>query len=1375
MKSFFWRIVICVTPVLLACWVTYDAWVNNNFKLGVDLSGGTILIYEMDIRKGEDTGKKSKKKDEEKTAASYFKEKAGELAEALKRRIDPTATYNIIIRPAGTEGRVEIILPTGGGQETAKAEEAWQSMLKKLSKEYNVADLSAPRGNREDVVDRIQSTLFWKNWQEKLFDNEKVWKSLLTKIEERWNQLKLPADPKNKEVTKIDLLAKVPVGKVKELSQEMAKLLQDQTPQVIDSWIKQKAWEELIDQIVAMPELQKSIEKRMKSELKDKTEAEKTKILNAEFDRLKADLKTIPPDRFEELVGRVESNGNVIVQATLETVAPLLGQDTGDDLFPRKELTEFISNHYGPSGKEIRSKIDDAYKEVAGESKDLTVEKVQEIKDLVSKVGSLEFRILANEVDDKQGIEAAKELINNASNKGVADELEQAAIDGQPPPAPRNPDGTLKEFNITLANGDKVKATYSWIELGKQVRKELGLNNDAKFDSKEWKKAVWLQLNAKAGKATQITEPGASTKKDKWLGALFYRRDCKDRNLPDSDRRDKKYEYFVLTRNPIVDETGKFVDEGEPMRITGDYLRNATTDITSGIPRVSFSFDAKGALLFGELTGSNVPRGSGSEAAKAKRHLSIILDGLVMSAPTINSKITSSGQITGNFSRKEVDSLVNILRSGALPATLKPQPVSESTIGALLGADTINSGVTAVGWAFVAVLVFMILYYHFSGIVACIALFANLILTVGFMVAVQATFTLPGLAGLVLMLGMAVDANVLIYERLREERDRGANLALALRNGYERAFPTIIDTHLTSIFTAIVLYAMGNDQLKGFAISLTVGLIISLFTSLYMTRTVFDLALSKGWVKNLSMFRILSNPNINFMSVRYLVFSISVFITIAGMTLFLARTPKDLNIDFKGGTAFSAQLRLDEKYKTVDGKEIAEVVENKAMNVSELRKLFTDERQKELLAVKSVEEVAESDGREYKIVFADGEVYPSVNFANRPVGSTPEEREENVKERASSLPDWSLEMLFPGFATNEPMKEPDESRFFTVRTSEMERELVQTVLDRLLREKTDGKTETLLRKVEMKVNDSGLEDGTRVAKLTFSDYASPIYIKTLLSKEIRREFPIDEINKSAFRFEIIGEGKSKEGRFKELTVRFDDLKDRQVPQVKEALRLAEVAFNQRPQPERLENFDSELAAETRLSAIGAIFASWLAVVLYLWFRFGSWTFGLAAVCCLVHDLCFTLGLIAASYYVQGTVFGNMLMIEDFKIDLTGVAALLTLVGYSVADTIVVFDRVREVRGKNPDLTPKIINDSVNQTLSRTLLTSGTTAVVVLVLYFFGGPGIHLFAFIMVAGIFIGTFSSIYIASPLLLIFGEGKHTDPKVKISKEVHAAEARA
>ena len=208
----------------------------------------------------------------------------------------------------------------------------------------------------------------------------------------------------------------------------------------------------------------------------------------------------------------------------------------------------------------------------------------------------------------------------------------------------------------------------------------------------------------------------------------------------------------------------------------------------------------------------------------------------------------------------------------------------------------------------------------------------------------------------------------------------------------------------------------------------------------------------------------------------------------------------------------------------------------------------------------------------------------------------------------------------------------------------------------------------------------------------------------------------------------------------------------------------------------MENFDKQLAGNTQQRALIAIILSWGAILLYLWFRFGSWTFGAAAVMCLIHDLFFTLGVIAGCHYVYHSLPGvatlPFLQLQDFKIDLPAVAALLTLVGYSVNDTIVVFDRIREVRGKNPALTPQTINDSVNQTLSRTVLASLATWLVVVVLYFFGGEGVHLFAFVMVVGVIVGTYSSIYIASPLLLIFGEGAKAKTPIR-ERELQTTEA--
>jgi preprotein translocase SecF subunit len=215
------------------------------------------------------------------------------------------------------------------------------------------------------------------------------------------------------------------------------------------------------------------------------------------------------------------------------------------------------------------------------------------------------------------------------------------------------------------------------------------------------------------------------------------------------------------------------------------------------------------------------------------------------------------------------------------------------------------------------------------------------------------------------------------------------------------------------------------------------------------------------------------------------------------------------------------------------------------------------------------------------------------------------------------------------------------------------------------------------------------------------------------------------------------------------------------------LKQTKETFDSRPIPERLETFDSQLAAETRSKAFIAIVISWIAIILYLWFRFGNWTFGTAAVLCLIHDLCFTLGAITACHYLAGLPGAHFLGIEDFKIDLAAVAALLTLVGYSVNEIIVNFARIREVRGKSPELTPQMINDSVNQTLSRTMLTSTTVFLVSIVLYAFGGEGIHLFAFVMVMGVMISTYSSIFVASPLLLMFGEGHASKSIVSKRKE--------
>jgi SecD/SecF fusion protein len=964
---------------------------------------------------------------------------------------------------------------------------------------------------------------------------------------------------------------------------------------------------------------------------------------------------------------------------------------------------------------------------------------IAKVRKLIEQVGSLEFRIVANEHDDAPAINATEKMFKDdwteyqkkkqewqqevdqgKTVKAPVNTMEQLALGGDLPPVPEPPANEPWEVK-------GVKARYQWAELSKLQRAEIGKNNsedpaslglvNANEDAKDPSKVsrLWLELQ-KARKTQDVVRYGNN---------LFYSRACTNVNLPEDVRKKKKYEYFILTRI-----TDRVVVDGTRVTISAQ----PGQDSKSLRPSVNFSFNSEGGREFYAMTSRNKPEQDG----RVTRQLAIILNGEVISYPTLQAAISDNGQITGNFDQDYVNEIVKLLRSGALPATLKQKPVSESTVGATLGEDTVKSGTRAVGLSFIAVLIFMAVYYRFAGLVACTALLANLLLTVGFMVAVNATFTLPGLAGLVLMLGMAVDANVLIYERLREERDRGANLQMAIRNAYDRAFPTIIDTHLSSIFTAIVLYAVGNDQLRGFGVSLTAGLIISLFTSLFMTRLFFDIWMKRHWLTNLKMMRLLTRPSIDFMKIRHLMFAATGTLTILGLALFLWRGERGLNVDFVGGTVYGGQLQDD-------------------TDISKLRQIMSEDRQAKMLEVEWVKKDPADPGQSVYLVKYAAEAEPRrIQLALGIEGKTDDEKLENLKKRAAQVPDWSVEQNFLGDSTS------DKSKYFTVRTTEKEPDLVGAEIDRLFRD--DGKS--LLAQTLLSVTQAPGEAYSWELKFTDRSgnerYSTEAFIRTLLEREFRAAIPKDDAVLEPFRLQ--GMGEAKDGRYAEMRLTLSPAAQAiSTLDTKKVLEKVVQEYNQQPQPERLETFDPTLAGETQTRALIAIVASWAAILLYLWFRFGNWTFGAAAVICLIHDLCFTLGAIALCHFVGDTTVGKFLGLQDFKIDFAAVAALLTLIGYSVNDTIVVFDRIREVRGKNPLLTAQTINDSVNQTLSRTVLAATTVFLVVVMLYFFGGDGIHLFAFVMVVGVLVGTYSSIYVASPLLLIFGEGT---PEKRVSR---------
>jgi SecD/SecF fusion protein len=965
----------------------------------------------------------------------------------------------------------------------------------------------------------------------------------------------------------------------------------------------------------------------------------------------------------------------------------------------------------------------------SGEGKEgVNQSEVERIKGLIREVGSLEFRILANDMDDgdREALDAAREFMRKAQeNPGgpEAIELGKNAAAGLPPLFPnRGPN----ESPFVYKNEE---VRYEWVELSKQTRADLGISS---FLPEDRRSGLYHRL-AQARATNEVVVIDGSNEYGRY-STIYYSRPCVNEKIPAAEREAKQFDYFTLSR----------VSEKNRLLVGGDVTITARVDQgRTGEPVVGFTFNSRGGEKFYQITYNNQPESPAGGGVKVVRQLAILLDGKLISSPSLNEPIRSSGIIQGRFERSEVERIVNLLRSGALPATLKPLPVSENTIGPTLGRDTVRSGTLSVVFAFAAVLAFMIVYYRFAGVVATIALFANLILTIGFMLLVNATFTLPGMAGLVLMLGMAVDANVLIYERVREERDRGMNLPTAIRNGYDRALPTIIDTHLSSIFTCLVLYTVGNDQLKGFAVSLTVGLVISLYTSLIMTRLIFDYWQAKNWLTKLRMLRMFSRPNIDFMKYRHLVYSITGALTILGIGLFLYRGERGLNVDFVGGTAYSGRLAPPLK-----------------LDIRQLRDLLSEDRQKTRLKVEAADEVADPTGKTkntYELTYTDGSK-TIIALANPPAGNTPEERRNDLLARASKLPDWSVEQIFAGGSAS------NESDLFTIRTTERERELVETAISRLMVVSEEEKAAMGLEQTELLIKNriSGVSgpDPAGDYLLTFEHPATVSTVKTLFERQFQARMGGDYA--AADVFDVIAIGQGDDGRHREMRLRI--LKDANsgiqnlvaAGQVKDVIDGASAEFGRRPQPERLETFDGTLASEMRSRALYAIVASWMAILLYLWFRFGNWTFGAAAVICLIHDLCFTLGAIALCHYIHDTTLGQLLGLKDFKIDLPAVAALLTLVGYSVNDTIVVFDRIKEVRGKSPVLTTQMINDSVNQTLSRTILASLTTFLVVIVLYMFGGEGVHLFAFVMVVGVIIGTLSSIYVASPLLLLFGEGR-------------------
>jgi SecD/SecF fusion protein len=785
---------------------------------------------------------------------------------------------------------------------------------------------------------------------------------------------------------------------------------------------------------------------------------------------------------------------------------------------------------------------------------------------------------------------------------------------------------------------------------------------------------------------------------------------------------------------------------------------NPATD-EMGRRAIGFNLDARGEILFANITGNNIGK-----------PLCILLDGIAISAPSISERIPGHGIISGSFTQTQVEDMVNKLNAGSLPARLIEQPISVNTIGPSIGADNRDKGIEAGLIGLVAVVACMAIYYCLAGAIADVALLMNMLFVLAIMAGVRATFTLPGIAGIILTIGMSVDANVLVFERIREEQLKGSSLRIAITNGYQRAFRTIFDANLTTFITAAILYWRASEEVRGFAIVLMLGIASSMFTALFVTRVIFDFLSSKRIIKDhLLMLRLIHKPNINWMRSRPIFLFISITLIAGGLAVFFTRNDVENNkydIEFTGGTSVIINLK--------DGVNLTrQEVENR------IHKIGTD-LNNPALAVANVYSIGEA-GNQYEINTTE------TNKINVTVGLTQQNR-QTTDELTAALE--KAQEQFAGKLSNLLVtQDTDNPAQFVMTTSQMNQSLVKEVVMAAFPDAniSEPQVDEVVNKAiltafaeELEVQQNLQPKITSQEKITeelidsypeLIDFLGGVKIecqigraataeeigqrfKDLLFKPDMRDleqYPYTILDPNLMTAEpnqpvdsFVYVSAEPEASFRELS---EDEWTRFIENEKAKVLAATSLETSLP---RVRQFDPSVGREQKTRALIAIVLSLFAIVTYIWIRFGNVRYGIAAITALVHDVCITLGAVSVCTYIAATPIGEKLLIGDFKINLAMIAAFLTLIGYSLNDTIVVFDRIRENRRKVL-LNPQIITDSINQTISRTILTSFTTFIVVLIMYIFGGSGLRGFTFAIGFGIIIGTYSSIAIAAPILLL------------------------
>lgn len=727
-----------------------------------------------------------------------------------------------------------------------------------------------------------------------------------------------------------------------------------------------------------------------------------------------------------------------------------------------------------------------------------------------------------------------------------------------------------------------------------------------------------------------------------------------------------------------------------------------------GRPCIAFEMDPRGGVLLGELTKDHV-----------QEQMAVILDDEVYTAPRLQSAISKSGQITGDFDQRERQYVIRTLAAGSLQAKLSPEPMSVSVLGPDMGFDNLRLGLKAGLYSFVVCAGFLICYYFTCGGIAFLGLLVNCLLLLGAMALNRAAFTLPGIAGVILTFAMAVDSNVLVFERMREEiTGRGADLRTAVRLGYSKAMSAIVDGNLTNLIVCLVLGFVGTPEIKGFAITMGIGVLTTLFAQLTFTRLIFDIMIEKlGWRKT-SMLPMAVPAvqraftlNVDWMKYRGIFYTVFLGLIGLAVTMIVTRGSKMLDTEFVGGTAVTLRTGADQAGKphSLKRQDVADRLNKAAENHPDLAPL----RNADVQVVNPEADGVTSHTFTIKTSLTDSksisgalsEVFGDV------VDARPRLRFEKV-DAATPRESPTYPILSPvlGQSIDRPGIRNSVQDYIGGLAIVIENLQPPQPLN-VLRERLDQTRDepefaaTLGRTHDLVVID-GAEDQVKSAVLLVRD---------------------ENINYFS------GEG-----------IWTSDLRDIEWNAVVQAMGESTTFLN-------AQTIGPAVADQFTAQAIVALALSTLLVVIYVWVRFNSVRYSIASIVPTLIDCLSATGLIALAELIYDASPGlaQSLGLLPFKIDLTVIASILTILGYSINDKIVVLDRIRENRGKLPFASRKIINDSINQTMSRTLMTGSTTILSTFILYLVGGEAVRSFAYSLGLGVIIGTISSIALGAPLV--------------------------